>query len=403
MSDFAQRGPITTLPALAVRPLDDVEEQMSKWAVEAPTGVVIPCHANDLHSAAFENIIATLAGLPYIQEVVVGLDAATPTDFTDARQMLSVLPQRNVVVWHDGPRVTRVRDSLVAHGVKSTTHGKGQNIWYCLGYLHSEANLARVVVHDADIASYNRDFVARLVYPVLDPGLGYRVAKAFYHRETDGRLGGRLTRLLIGPLLHALSQTIGSTETLEYLKAFRYPLSGELAFDTALIADLVIPNDWGVDLAILFEFRRAVADQFICQVELHGAYDHKHRAFGPTGEDDGLLSMAHDIVRTLHHELTTQGQPVPRDGIETLNRAYLERAGDEVVRYGHVAEINGLDHDGASELNMTHRLGEVLRQASTSTLDDPPDPRPPSWADIDLASADSAPMLVEAVNADQVG
>jgi len=402
MSDFAQRGPITTLPSLGARPLDEMEDQLSKWAANTPTGIVIPCHADDLHSPAFANIVATLAKLPYVQEVIIGLDAASPSDFMAARNILSTLTQQSCVVWHDGPRVSRVRETLAADGLEPAAPGKGRNLWYCFGYVRSHARLARVVVHDADIVSYDRGFVARLAYPVLSPELGYRVAKAFYHRQSDGQLGGRLTRLLVGPLLDAIGQVLGQNQALEYLKAFRYPLAGEISFDATLIDDLVMPNDWGIDLAMLFEFRRAVADRFICQVELDGPYDHKHRTFDPYGGESGLVSMAHDVVRTLHHELTAQGQQLSQDDADAIGRAYLLRAGEDVVRYGHVAKINGLHHDTESELEMTNRLSRVVREASHTALDGPTSPASPSWAKLEAADHNISRLLAEAIDADQV-
>jgi len=401
MSDFAQRGPITTLPSLGVRPLHEMEDQLSEWANKTPTGVVIPCHADDLHSPAFANIVATLSELRYIDEVIVGLDAAGPSDFVAARKLLNTLAQRTCVVWHHGPRLSRVRETLAAHGLDPAAHGKGRNLWYCFGYVRSHARLARVVVHDADIASYDRGFLCRLAYPVLSPELGYRVAKAFYHRQTDGQLGGRLTRLLVGPLLDALGQVLGQNQALEYLKAFRYPLAGEISFDAVLIDDLVIPNNWGIDLAMLFEFRRAVADQFICQVELEGPYDHKHRMFGPASGDGGLVSMAHDVVGTLHQELATQGHVVSADDADAISQAYLVRVVEDVVRYGHVAEINGLHHDGESELNMAHRLSDIVRQTSPDALGGAANPDSPSWAKLEAADPGISRMLAAAVDADQ--
>ncbi len=60
-----------------------------------------------------------------------------------------------------------------------------------------------------------------------------------------------MTRLLVSPLLIALKKVIGDRDYIDYLRAFRYPLSGEFAMRTAMLPDLRIPSDWGLEIGVL--------------------------------------------------------------------------------------------------------------------------------------------------------
>ena len=64
-----------------------------------------------------------------------------------------------------------------------------------------ENEAGSVALHDCDITTYNRDLLARLVYPVANPYFNYEFCKGYYPRIREGSLSGRVTRLLITPLL----------------------------------------------------------------------------------------------------------------------------------------------------------------------------------------------------------
>ena len=40
--------------------------------------------------------------------------------------------------------------------------GKGQNVWYCIGYVNARAKADAVALHDCDILTYDRMLLARL-------------------------------------------------------------------------------------------------------------------------------------------------------------------------------------------------------------------------------------------------
>ena len=67
-----------------------------------------------------------------------------------------------------------------------------------------------IALHDCDIVNYSREMLARLCYPVANPNLDYVFCKGFYSRVTN-KMHGRVTRLLVTPLVRSIQQLIGQT------------------------------------------------------------------------------------------------------------------------------------------------------------------------------------------------
>ena len=66
MSDFQQRGPITTLPRLVEQSLTDRELELRGFAGECPVALVIPCLATEMDQPALAGMVAELARVPYL-------------------------------------------------------------------------------------------------------------------------------------------------------------------------------------------------------------------------------------------------------------------------------------------------------------------------------------------------
>ena len=71
-----------------------------------------------------------------------------------------------------------------------------------------------------------RLLLARLIYPVANPMFNYEFCKGFYARVAGGKINGRVSRLLVTPLVKALKKTIGHNDYLEFIDSFLYPLAG---------------------------------------------------------------------------------------------------------------------------------------------------------------------------------
>ena len=114
MSDFFQNGIITTLHNLCDRPLDALEAELQAFAAQRPMALVLPCLYSELEQPALANIVAELSKVPYLSEIVIGLDMATEAQYHHALEYFSVLPQQHHVLWNDGPRLRAVQERLGA-------------------------------------------------------------------------------------------------------------------------------------------------------------------------------------------------------------------------------------------------------------------------------------------------
>ena len=94
----------------------------------------------------------------------------------------------------DSPRIQSLLRLLEDHGLSAGADGKGRSCWLAYGYLLAPGDCDVIALHDCDIVNYDRSFLARLCYPVVNPNLDFEFSKGYYARVTD-RLHGRVTRL----------------------------------------------------------------------------------------------------------------------------------------------------------------------------------------------------------------
>ena len=263
------------------RSLDDLTYELSTYAETRKITLILPSLYSELEGPALAHIVDELTQVPYLHRIVIGLDQADEDQFRNAQRFFARLPQTHTVIWNDSPRMKAMLQRLDDLGLAPKEPGKGRNVWTCMGYLIACADSSVMALHDCDILTYDREMLARLIYPVANPAFPYQMAKGNYPRIGDGKLNGRVTRLLVSPLLIALKRVVGDRDYLDYLRSFRYPLSGEFAMRTPTLPDLRIPSDWGLEIGVLSEAWRNLAPQSVCQVEISDAYDHKHQELSP--------------------------------------------------------------------------------------------------------------------------
>ncbi len=406
MPDFFQNGVIATLHRLGDRPVAELEAELTAWGADRPMALVIPCLYAELDGPALKHIVDELAAVPYLDEIVIGLDRADADGFAHARQFFSRLPQHHRIVWNDGPGLQAVDDELADHGLAPAEPGKGRNAWYCLGYLLAADRARIIALHDADILTYDRSLPARLLHPLAHPDLDFAFAKGFYDRAvpgTDGSSGfnGRVSRLCLTPLVRALAMTFGSSDHLDYLDSFRYPLAGECAMDLSVARSLRVPSDWGLEIGVLSEVFRRYTPNRVCQVDLAGGYDHKHQGLSPDDRTGGLHRMSGDIAKALFRKLAVSGVVLTSESFRTIRATYTRVADDLIDRYQADATINGIRYDRAAEEAAVALFGEAILRAGAEVLADPTgSPFIPSWARVAEALPHLPARLVEAVEAD---
>lgn len=401
MADFHQNGNITTLHNLSHRSLDEMEAELVRFSARRPMALILPSLFSELESEALPGIISELQHVPYLSQVVVGLDRATEAQYRYALEFFSVLPQNHRVLWNDGPRLRELDAELQKLGLAPKEPGKGRNVWYCMGYTLASGKAESVALHDCDIVTYQREQLARLIYPVANPRFNYEFCKGYYARVANGRINGRVCRLLVTPLIRALKQVCGESEYLNYMDSYRYSLAGEFSFRRDVLNDIRIPSDWGLEIGVLSEMHRNYANNRLCQVDIADVYDHKHQDLSLHDQQSGLSRMSIDIAKALFRKLATQGEVFTQETFRTLKATYFRIALDFVETYNNDAIMNGLHFDIHQEEEAVELFASNIIHAGNIFLEKPMEtPFIPSWNRVVSAMPDIFERLSDAVEAD---
>jgi glucosyl-3-phosphoglycerate synthase len=314
--------------------------------------------------------------------------------------MAANLPQEVKFVWNSGPGIQALYEKLRSHNLPTGEDGKGRSCWTAYGYVLANQKSDVIALHDCDILTYDRELLARLCYPVANPNINFEFCKGYYARVTD-RMHGRVTRLLVTPLVRALVKVFGHLPFLGFLDSFRYSLAGEFAMKADLARVNRIPADWGLEMGVLAEVFRNCAVKRVCQAELCSNYDHKHQALSQEDASKGLMKMAVDICKSLFRTLSAEGAIFSSGVFRTLQSRYIRTAEDTITRYHADALIDGLEFDRHLEEVAVEAFARALRLASEAFLEDPlGKPLLPNWNRITAALPDFLEELKDQVDAD---
>lgn len=348
-------------------------------ANERPVSVILPMLYKELENDSLPNIVLELNKCTYLKEVIIPLAANNKEEFEQTKRFFRSLKIPKLVMWCNGPRVNSVVSGLQAEGLGLAEYtGKGRDVWLAMGI----ANLRNyaVALHDADIQGYSSLIPTRLLYPLLDPELDFKFNKGYYARVSLDRtmMYGRVFRLFLQPLFRALVDALGEEpDFVRYLRAFRYPISGEFALTSDLTRDLDIPGGWGIEMGVLAEMYRNVSAKRICQTDL-GYYEHKHQDIGDGGK--GLVKMSGEIFKTLLRSLIEQDNiEVSRAFLIKLRVLYQRNAQDCISKYHADAHINGINYDRHLEETIVERFSKELMDAGNNYMLEPVSKRIPDW------------------------
>lgn len=401
MADFHQNGIITTLHNLHQRSLDELENELRSFRFKRPMALVLPSLYSELEGEALPNIVEQLTKVDYLDEIVIGLDRADESQYRAALSFFKPLGDNFKLLWNDGPRLQAIDTQLKDKNLSPKELGKGRNVWFCFGYVLASDRSQAVALHDCDITTYDRSLLARLLYPVANPNFNYKFCKGFYARVANGKMHGRVTRLLVTPLIRALKKVYGQNDYLDYIDSFRYPLAGEFSFRTDVINDLRIPSDWGLEIGVLSELNRNYANNRICQTDIADRYDHKHQEMSPEDTAKGLSKMSIDICKALFRKLATNGIVFNSETFRAIKATYFRIALDFVETYYNDAQMNGLDLDIHAEEAAIEMFAENVLNAGQDFLENPMEtPFIPSWNRVTSALPGIQEQLLAAVEAD---
>ncbi len=401
MSDFHQTGCVATLHRLNPDGLERLEEELREYSQVRPIGLVLPALYSEFETPAMHRIVRQLSEVDYIRQTVVALGRATQAQYEQAREFFRDFRSPVTVIWVDSEAVQNLFWKLEERGISAGPDGKGRSCWLAFGYLLAKGDCEAVALHDCDIKNYDRQFLARLCYPVVNPNLDFEFCKAYYARVTN-RLHGRVTRLFLTPLLRAIRGMAPATPLVEFLDSFRYPLAGEFAMKMGLARVNRIPGDWGLEIGTLSEVYRNCSPARICQVDLADNYEHKHQALSADDSSKGLRRMACDVAKALFRTLAGEGLVFTDGHFRSLEVRYVRMAEDMMNRYYADALLNGLEFDRHSEEKAVAAFARSLRQAAQEFLEDPLGlPLIPNWNRVVAAIPDFFERLEAAVESGQ--
>lgn len=401
MADFYQNGVVTTLHNLADRDVKNLEEELVRFSRVRPMALVLPCLYSELEGPALSKIVDELCKVPYLTEIIIGLDRATEVEYVHALDFFARLPQQHKVLWNDGPRLLEIDARLKKEQLDPQEMGKGRNVWYCLGYVKASDKVESVALHDCDITTYDRSLLARLIYPVANPNFNYEFCKGYYARVANGSINGRVCRLLVTPLLRALRKIYPDELFVEYLDSYRYALAGEFSMRTDVINDIRIPSDWGLEIGVLSEMHRNYSTNRLCQVDIADQYDHKHQDLSENDENSGLSKMSIDISKAIFRKLATTGVIFNAESFRTIKATYYRIALDFIETYHNDAVINGLTLDIDSEERAVELFAENIMKAGLHFLENPMEtPFIHSWTRVNSALPGLGADFIKAVDED---
>ena len=402
MSDFYQNGFVTTFHNFRSKPIEEINEELIEFSKKRPMQLILPSLYSELLGSALPDIVNKLKKAPYIKQITIGLDNANKEEFIKAKKFFNQLPQKVRILWQDGPKMQSISNLLKENGLDLSVAGKGRNVWYCMGYVYGLKNCEAVALHDCDILTYDLDMLSRLFYPIANPAYNFYFCKGYYSRIAQNKMNGRVGRLLVSPLIDALKMmNDDKSGFLDFIKSFRYPLSGEFSFRRRLIRDIRIPFDWGLEIGMLSEVHRNFSKNMICQVDIADKYDHKHQNVSYNDQNKGLSKMSFDIIKTFIRKLANQGVGYNKDSLRALKATYYRTALDYISSYSFDARMNGIQDDINNEEKIVELFAENIFEAGLIVLDKPMEMNlMPNWSRVRSAVPRIYDRLEDAVEVD---
>ena len=400
MGDFYQTGIITTLHRLGKPSLERIEAELAGYSKTRPLALVLPALYSEFEGKAMPRIIEELAKITYINKIVLVLARASEKEFAKVKKLMSPLPYETRVIHNDGKRIQEIYDTFSRNGLHPGEDGKGRSAWLAYGYVIADGVCDVIALHDCDILTYSREMLARLCYPVANPNLDYVFCKGFYSRVTD-KMHGRVTRLLITPLVRSLRTLAEDHPFLVFLDSFRYPLAGEFCMTTDMARVNRIPWDWGLEVGALAEVYRNYSPRRTCQVDIAETYEHKHQALSAEDPTKGLMKMTVDICKSIFRTLASEGVVFSDGFFKTLQVVYLRMAEDTIMKFEADAAINGLTFDRHEEAKAVEAFTKGIGIAAQVFFENPMGSALiPNWNRITSAIPGILDMLKKAVNED---
>jgi glucosyl-3-phosphoglycerate synthase len=396
VADFHQPPTIPTLHRLNARRTRGLEAELYAWRGDRPIGLVLPALYAEFEHPAMGRIARELSRARYLRRVVVALGPADFNQYRRARGFFErfEVPVSCLRIAH--PEIERLLRSLERAGFDVGRPGKGQTCWLANGLLLAHDDTRIVAMHDCDIRRYSRSLLAYLCFPLASPDLDFEFAKGYYAR-VRGRLFGRLTRLFVTPLVRALQDAGADTPLLRLIGDLRYSLSGEVAMSATLARRLPVSTDWGLEIGTLARASAAIPASRMCQVEVTGLYEHKHKPVAAADPAQGLHRMAVEVGAALLRASPVSEQLRDRRWLRSLIHGYRATAFELASRHRADAHLNALRYDEKAEREAITVFSAALPQAAHAAAWAGRDAWLPSWHDVEQALPGTLARLARVV------
>ena len=182
-----------------------------------------------------------------------------------------------------GAKVVSVADILPGDSVG---HGKGNVLWKSVA-----ASTGDIIVWvDADLTSFDPNWITGLVGPLLtNPDIAF--VKAHFDRpEREGSGGGRTTEIMVRPLFSTF---------FPHLSVISQPLVGEYAARRTVLEQVPFSMGYGVETGLLIDLANAFGLDRLAQVDL-GVRTHRSRP---------VTELSAQAMEILHVVLDRAGVP----------------------------------------------------------------------------------------------
>jgi glucosyl-3-phosphoglycerate synthase len=369
MSDFAQNGAVCTLQRLNDAHLEPLSDQwLPDAATQCPITIILPCHAPDLGTPALSRICQELSLTRWTREVIIPINGLPPDSLPGVRQFFQQnLSHPHTLLPTDSGKLPQLLAEAAGGRPETLVPGKGLNVWAAVGVAYARATPGALALQDCDVLSFQRAALGRLCFAVADSSLEFDFSKMYYSRVSD-RLYGRVSRLFLTPLLHALVRVAGHHPLLHFLLSFRYPLAGECALSMDLATQIPLHCGWALEIGMLSDVFRTLELPRICQVDGGSGYDHKHQ---PAAER--LTGMCQQIAVCLLHQLAREGCEMSPSFLNALSGALKLEAQEATRRFHALSKMNGLN----VPLEQEQALARQFALCLPSSLPDVLPPLPP--------------------------
>ncbi len=359
---------------------EKMSRRLHDLSLVRPSVIIIPMLYEEVENEPLTHIVDQLNECECVKQIVIALAANDIHQYKTVMRFFRRLKLPHLIIWCNGPRITGILEELKEKELDVTQfRGKGKDVWIAIGVASLEAYA--IALHDADISTYSKDLPAKLLYPIIEPELNFMFNKGYYARidMENHIMHGRVFRLLVRPMIETLLRNLKyESDVLQYLKAFKYTLSGEFAMRSDLALNIRIPGDWGLEVGLLAEVYRNTTLKKICQTDL-GYYDHKHKEVS-ADTSEGLFKMTRDIMTTLLRIVTeTTNTPISESFLHSIQVKYKRLSQDLIRQYHADALCNGLHYNRHMEETYVDSFSEVIMDTGKDYLNNPSGILLPDW------------------------